>query len=160
MNIEVRDATPDDAAAVANLFYRTILNVNIGDYSSDQVEAWAGPAPGLEMWSERIAPDDDARRMFIAVMDGVVVGFAELEADGHVDTLYVHHEYQGLGIASRLLDRVEAEAQRLGIDRLYTEASITAEPFFRRRGFSVVAPQQVEVRGHFFKNYRMERQGL
>lgn len=160
MKIEVRVATPDDAPAVAELFYRTILNVNAGDYSRDQVEAWAGPAPDPEMWSERIASDDSARRTFVAVQGPRVVGFAELEEDGHIDTLYVHHECQGLGVASRLLDQVEAEAQRLRIGRLYTEASITAKPFFRRRGFSVIAPQQVEVRGRFFRNYRMEKQGL
>ncbi len=122
VKIEVRVATPDDATVVAELFYHTILNVNVGDYSRNQVEAWAGPAPDTAMWSERIASDDSTRRMFIAVRDGQVVGFAELEEDGHIDTLYVHHEFQGLGVASRLLDRVEAQAQRLGISRLYTEA--------------------------------------
>ena len=160
MNVEVRDATPADAPAVADLFYLTILNVNTRDYSRGQVEAWAGPGPDSEMWSERIASDDNVRRMFIASWSGRVVGFAELEVDGHIDTLYVHHEFQGRGTASQLLDRIEAGAQRLGITRLVTEASITAEPFFRRKGFSVVESQQVEVRGHTFTNYRMEKKGL
>ena len=69
----------------------------------------------------------------MAALDGAIVGFAELEGDGHLDTLYVHHEHQGRGIASALLDRIEAEARRLGMARLYTEASITAQPFFRAR---------------------------
>ena len=45
VHFEVRDATASDASAVADLFYNTILNVNVGDYSVAQVEAWAGPAP-------------------------------------------------------------------------------------------------------------------
>ena len=135
MHFEVRDATVGDASAVADLFYNTILNVNVGDYSVAQVEAWAGPTPDLEMWDRRIAEDNSTRRMFVATTEDGVLGFAGLETDGHVDTLYVHHEYQGCGIASALLDRIEAEARRLGLHRLYTEASITAEPFFRARGF-------------------------
>jgi putative acetyltransferase len=95
--------------------------------------------------------------MFVATKEDGVVGFAEWEEDGHVDTLYVHHEYQGCGIASALLDRIEAEGRRLGLRRLYTEASITAEPFFRGRGFSMVRPQVVEVRGHNFRNFVMEK---
>ena len=160
MNFEVRDADAGDASAVAALFHDTILRVNVRDYSVAQVGAWAGPAPEPEMWEKRIAADRDERRMFVATKDGRVVGFAELEGDGHLDTLYVHHEFQGCGIASRLIDRIEAEARRREIHRLYTEASITAEPFFRGRGFSVVRPQIVEVRGHTFRNYVMEKVDL
>jgi len=155
--VEVRDATSGDASAVADLFYNTVLNVNLGDYSVAQVEAWAGPAPVPEMWERRITEDGSARKMFVATREDVVVGFAELKEDGHVDTLYVHHEYQRFGIASALLDRIEAEARRLGLRRLYTEASITAEPFFRGRGFSMVRSQVVEVRGHTFRNFVMEK---
>jgi len=159
MNVEVRDAVSGDAPAVAALFYHTILNVNLGDYSAEQVEAWAGPGPDPGMWETRIAADIDLRRMFVATEEERIVGFAELEADGHLDTLYVHHEFQGRGIASRLLDRIEVEARHLGIGRLYTEASITAEQFFRSRGFSVVRQQLVEVHGHVFRNFVMEKVG-
>lgn len=157
MNVEIRDATARDAADIADIFYHTVLNVNVRDYSRTQVEAWVGPAPEPEMWGRRIAAGERVRRTFVAVQGERVLGFAEFEGDGHIDTLYVHHEFQGRGIASRLLDRIEAEAQRLGLTRLYTEASITAEPFFRKRGFSAVAAQQVEVGGHTFRNYRMEK---
>jgi putative acetyltransferase len=160
VHVEVRDATAGDAAAVAHLFHTTILNVNVGDYSVAQVEAWAGPAPVPEMWERRITESGIARKMFVAAKEDRVVGFAELEQDGHVDTLYVHHQYQGCGIASALLGRIEAEARRLGLRRLYTEASITAEPFFRGRGFSIVKPQVVEVRGHTFRNFVMDKVDL
>jgi len=159
VNFEIRDATTSDAVAIADLFYHTVLHVNLRDYSRAQVEAWAGPAPDPEKWEKRIAAAESVKRTFVAARDGRVLGFAEFEGDGHIDTLYVHHEFQGCGIASRLLDRIEAEAQRLGLTHLYTEASITAEPFFRKRGFSVVTPQSVEVRGLTFRNYRMEKRG-
>jgi putative acetyltransferase len=158
VNFEIRAATTHDAAAIADLFYHTVLNVNIMDYSRTQVQAWAGPAPEPGWWGERIAARE--RQTFVAVQGERVLGFAEFEGDGHIDTLYVHHEYQGYGIASQLLDRIEAEAQRLGLARLYTEASITAKPFFRKRGFSVVTPQRVKVRGQTFRNYRMEKRRM
>jgi putative acetyltransferase len=59
-----------------------------------------------------------------------------------------------------LLDRIEAEARQRGLSRLYTDASITAEPFFRAKGFSLVNPQLVEVRGHTFRNFVMEKESL
>jgi hypothetical protein len=39
VNVEVRGATVGDASAVADLFYYTVLNVNLGDYLVAQVEA-------------------------------------------------------------------------------------------------------------------------
>ena len=52
---------------------------------------------------------------------------------------------------------VVAEARRLGLARLFTEASITARPLFEAQGFAVLAPQVVRCRGAEFVNYRMER---
>ena len=57
MPVEVRNAAAGEASAVADIFYNTVLNVNVGDYSVAQVEAWAGPAPDPEMWERRIAED-------------------------------------------------------------------------------------------------------
>jgi putative acetyltransferase len=71
--------------------------------------------------------------------------------------MYVHPEHEGRGIASALLTCLEAAARRGGLVRLFTEASITARPFFERRGFKVLNAQLVELRGEEFKNYRMEK---
>lgn len=71
--------------------------------------------------------------------------------------MFVHPEYQGLGIASRLLGSVEDEALKLGFSRIYTEASRTARPFFERKGFRVITKQIVEKRGQGLENFLMEK---
>jgi putative acetyltransferase len=71
--------------------------------------------------------------------------------------MYVHPEHEGRGIASALLTCLETAARRESLVRLFTEASITARPFFERRGFTVLTAQLVEFRGEEFKNYRMEK---
>ena len=88
---------------------------------------------------------------------GRPVGFAELEPNGHIDRVYVSADRQRRGIGRQLLAAVIAEARRVGLARLFTEASITARPFFEAQGFAVLAPQVVTCRGVEFVNYRMER---
>ncbi len=56
-----------------------------------------------------------------------------------------------------LLNQIEQVARSLQIERLFTEASLTAKPFFERRGFDVVRAQQVERRGVWFCNFVMEK---
>ena len=48
-------------------------------------------------------------------------------------------------------------AHAQGVARLFTEASITARPFFEAQGFSVIASQRVEKRGQMLTNFRMQK---
>jgi putative acetyltransferase len=124
------------------------------DYSEAQVRAWAPDEIDEGAWATARAK----ARTLVAERDGAPVGFIDLEPDGHIDMLFVHPAEQRRGTAAALLGRVEAAAREAGIARLYTEASITARGFFERRGFRVVAPQTVELRGQRFLNYRMAKE--
>ena len=71
--------------------------------------------------------------------------------------MFVHADHQGRSVARALLDHIHDHANRHGIDRLFTEASITARPFFERNGFEMIEAQDVELRGETFRNYRMAK---
>jgi len=152
--VSLRLATATDSAAVAAIFHEAIRVLAAADYPPDQIEAWAG-APDPARWRARIS--DPRRELWIAEIDGSVAGFCDLEADGHVDTLYVHPNFAGRGVASSLLQQIEARAAARGLSRLYTEASLTARPVFTRHGFVVIAPQDVPRGGVVLRNYRMEK---
>jgi len=151
--VTLRPYRPDDAPALLTLFQDTIRRVNSRDYTPEQIRAWASDDIDPQVWAARLAG------RFVALADeaGRPVGFADLEASGHVDRFYVSADHQGRGVGRLLLSAVVAEAQRLGVSRLFTEASITARPFFESHGFVVLTPQVVTVRGVEFVNYRMER---
>jgi putative acetyltransferase len=150
--VTLRPFRPDDAPALLALFRDTIRRVNSRDYSPAQVAAWASDDIDPVRWFERFT----GRFVPVAEEAGRPVGFAELERDGHVDRVYVAADHQRRGIGRQLLTAVVAEARRVGLARLFTEASITARPFFEAHGFVVRAPQVVTCRGVEFVNYRME----
>jgi len=152
----IRRATPDDALAIATLYHHTVKKINSRDYAPTQIEAWAGETPDEEKWRER----QTHRTTFVDEHNGTIRGFAELKENGHIDAVYVDADCQRLGIASALLDEIEKEAVARGVTSLSTEASITAQPFFAKRGFETVAAQDVEYRGQVFRNYRMRKQDL
>ena len=80
------------------------------------------------------------------------MGFGDIDSNtGYLDRLYVHKDHQGMGIATALCDRLEASAAGL----LVTHASITARPFFEKRGYKLVKEQQIERQGIFLTNYVM-----
>ncbi len=150
-SLSLRPYRSDDLDAVIAVFLESVQKVAAKDYSPDQIKAWAQVDP--DKWAARLL----ARMAWVVTVEQQIVGFSELEADGHLDTLFVHPGYQGRGVATALLDIVEAAARGQGVLRLFTEASITAYPFFERRGFRLINPQIVEVRGQMLQNFRMEK---
>ena len=71
-----------------------------------------------------------------------------------VDRLYVHKDFQSRGIATALCDALEGA---LSVPLVYTDASITAKPFFLGRGYRLVREQRVERHGVALTNFRMEK---
>ncbi len=149
----IRDYDAGDAPKIARLFYETIRSVNRADYSEEQVRAWAPGVPDPEEWHARMA----GRRTLVAEEDGEVVGFAELEGEGHLELLYLRGDVVGRGVGRRLYREVEREARGLGLGRIFTEGSITARPFFERQGFRVVREQTVSRRGVGLTRFAMEK---
>jgi putative acetyltransferase len=153
MGIVIRDYRPEDLNALIDLFRGSVRSVARRDYSEGQVLAWAPDIIDSEDFGLRRA----AKPTWVAQINGQIAGFADLEPDGHVDMLYVHVGHQAKGVARVLLSHIENVAMRRSLDRLYTEASITARTAFERSGFQVIAEQTVTVRGEAFVNYRMEK---
>jgi putative acetyltransferase len=152
-SIEIRLFNKQDAEQIARLFHQTIREVNINDYSVNQVKAWAPDDIYFRDWvsicSEKFT--------YVADDSGTIAGFGELESDGHIDCFYCHKNYQRMGVGKKIYQAIEAKACELKIHRLYTEASITAKPFFLHMGFSIIKKQQVERKGESFINYAMEK---
>ena len=152
-NTTIRDYDADDAPQIVRLFYETVCSVNCADYSEEQVRAWAPGVPDPEEWHARMAD----RRTLVAEEGGEVVGFAELEEDGHLDMLYVRGDSVGRGVGRRLYRAVEREARGRGLGQIFTEASVTARPFFERRGFRMVRERTIVRRGVELTNFAMEK---
>lgn len=153
MSIRIRAFVPRDTQAVMNLFRETIHHVNIQHYNAEQIAAWAPAVMDYDLWLGSLV----AHHTAIADEDGVIVGFTDWEDNGHLDRFYVHKDRQGVGVGKLLLEAVENDARLQGATRFFTEASITARPFFERRGYRMLAEQQVALRGQVFTNYRMEK---
>ena len=91
----------------------------------------------------------------VALIDGRIAGFADMDpTSGYLDRLYVHKDDQGKGVATALCDRLERENPS---ETYMVHASITARPFFEKRGYAVVCKQEVQRHGVWLVNYAMEK---
>lgn len=143
-----------DCGSMAELFYETVHSVNAADYTKEQLDAWATGNVDLTAWDKSflehftiVAEEtgDDGKR---------IVGFGDIDSTGYLDRLYVRKDRQRRGIASAICGELENVADAA---KITTHASITARPFFLKRGYRVVREQQVERGGILLTNYVMEK---
>ena len=141
----LRPYRSEDCPVLAALFYDTVHTVNARDYTPEQLDAWADGQVDLAAWDASFL----AHTTLVAEAEGIIVGFADLADDGYLDRLYVHKDWQGRGVATALCDALSGAR--------VTHASLTARPFFEKRGWQVVKEQRVERRGVLLTNFVMKR---
>ncbi|MBG1263360.1 GNAT family N-acetyltransferase [Nostoc commune] len=142
-----------DTEEIMKLFYDTVPEVNIHDYTREKVDAWAPANMDIDVWMKGLV----SKFTYVAEDQGKIIGFGELEANGHIDRFYCHKDFQRKGIGKKILEQLESKAKSLKIEKLFVEASITAKPFFESQSFIVVKQQQVERRGQKLINFIMEK---
>jgi putative acetyltransferase len=148
--MEIREYKSSDCNTIVQLFYDTVHSINAKDYTSEQLDVWATGSVDIEEWNTIFLESYTV----VVVEDGVLIGFGSIENSGYLDMLYIHKNYQRRGVASAICDKLEKSSCNKIIT---TYASITAKPFFEKRGYRVVKENEVERKGIKLKNYLMEK---
>ncbi|WP_293704193.1 GNAT family N-acetyltransferase [uncultured Parasutterella sp.] len=125
----IRKYQASDCAELAELFYTTVHTANAKDYSKEQLDAWAPLTRNLKEWNRSF----EKHISFVAVENKQIVG-------------------QRMGIGTAICNKLEGAVQ----GNVFTHASITAKPFFEKRGYKVIKGQTVKRRGVLLTNFVME----
>jgi len=141
-DVVIRASRPEDMPTVADLRWR---------WSVEE----GGATPGVTPEAYRAAMADfaaahpDTHRCVVAELDGRVLGMAWLglvarpptpdrpgrRLTGDVQTVYVHPDLRGRGVAKRLVTALLDAADDLGVERTSVHSSVDGETLYRRLGF-------------------------
>ncbi|OIV42961.1 GNAT family N-acetyltransferase [Flavobacterium johnsoniae] len=149
-----RKATASDLNEMQQLYIGTIQSVCISDYNNDQIAAWISGVKNTERWVEVIR----TQFVLLAIIKDQIAGFGTLKDDNYIDFFYIHKDFQRQGIADKLLTELELEAQKQHSKIITSDISITAKPFFEKKGY-VVKAEQKNIRLNIeLINYKMEKE--
>ena len=143
----IRKYQSSDCKELTELFYNTVHTVNAGDYTKEQLDVWAPEQADLEKWDQSL----QANYSVVAVENGKIAGFGDIDKAGYLDRLFVHADCQRKGIGAAICNQLEQAVE----GTITVHASITAKPFFEKRGYEAVREQQVERQGIYLTNYVM-----
>lgn len=131
--MKIRLAQDKDYAGIARLHRATVRSVNAKDYPQDIIEIWS-----MRSSAQRFRGNEDRCKRWVAVEGDKVIGFVDHSLDGELWGLYVHKDYIGEGIGSRLLGIAEDSIKKAGRKEIILKSTITARGFYQKHGYEVV----------------------
>lgn len=151
-SLSYRKATHEDIPTLKDLFRETVTTVNRRDYTCEETADWASCMDSRARWEKLI----EGMHVIVAIAPSDrIVGFAAINDEGYLHSMFVHKDCQGQGVATFLLSIMEEYAKRNGINEITSEVSITARPFFERKGYTVITEQKVRANKLYMTNYKM-----
>ena len=137
--VQVRRYEERDLDEVHALVVRTIRHCYPPHYPPRAVEFF------IEHHNrENIAEDGVQAFMVVATAGNRIVGTGTLSS-GTVARVFVDPELQGSGIGVAMMNALESEACRSGVDRLTLHSSVPALRFYQRLGYEVLSDGALDV---------------
>ena len=148
--MQLREYITSDCEQLAELFFQTVHSVNAKDYTKEQLDVWATGNVDLNRWDKSFKE----HYTIIAICNDEIVGFGDINSSGYLDKLFVHKNHQHKGIATAICDELESSVTG---KKIITHSSITAKPFFEKRGYRVKKEQTIVRNGISLTNFIMEK---
>lgn len=154
MSYKIRPLEEKDIHDMQNLFHATVLNINIKDYTKEEVEDWASCGDDMEHWKEILF-----NNQFIGAFDKQdnLIGYSSMNKNGYMHSMFVHKDWQGKCIATQLLSEIEKIAREYEVKEITSEVSKTARPFFEHKGYVVECEQKQQANRLKLTNYKMKK---
>ena len=134
--MRIRRMADRDADAVCVLIARNLREVNSKDYPADYVEAIIRAHD-----HDTIVRRMHETHMYVACEADAVIGCGVIRYDESKDeslllTIFVLPEFHGQGVGRQIVRALEADTYARRSRRIVLHASVTAEAFYRKLGYT------------------------
>ncbi len=133
--ISLRPAEETDAWVLSAIHIAAIKALPATFYTQEELLAWRNYRDKPD--GSNILKSMKVEIFWVAIEQDVVIGFASFIIDELIG-LYVHPKYQGKGIGRLLVQHFCNEAIDQGVNKVITTASLYAEGFYLRLGFTAI----------------------
>jgi putative acetyltransferase len=150
--MKIREYNFEDAEAHAKVHRKSVRNIASNDYNDDVIEAWASKEP-------EDSPLEEQKVRFVAEEDGEIIGFSDYnKTTNELSGLYLKPEYARKGIGTKLLEKIEEDARKEGLEELWCKSTVTAKEFYEKHGYKIIEEATHELEeGIKMKVYRMKK---
>jgi GNAT superfamily N-acetyltransferase len=132
--MEIRAATPEDAAAACQVMRRSIAELCVADHRNDEaiLTRWLDNKTP-EVFASWVRRSDNS--LFVAVEANRILGVGSVTDAGEINLNYVSPAARFRGVSRALLGALEARAVERGNTRCTLTSTETARRFYLANGY-------------------------
>ena len=147
----IRPWSERDAEESYAIYASAVLD-GAGDHYDDvQRRAWVPKRSMEDWWVPRLSADIT----WLAEDAAGPTGLIALRPDGYLDLFFTLPRVRGDGTAGALYETLREEARKRGLCHLSAHASHLLCPFLEKRGWRVIAPEDIVRNGVVLRRFEM-----
>ncbi len=153
LNRYLRPCEISDEIALREVYEDAIRTCDKSLYSQKQIDAWSALAylPGV------LDKPLKYGRGWVSCVNNKIEAFGLKYPHDRLALLYCRGRSSRQGHATALLHQIEQDSLKDRPINLQTEASLFSYKLFLRHGWTIIAPQEIQIGGVDFSRYLMEK---
>jgi len=151
--MNLRQITIKDQLELKKVYFDSIQSLDEKIYSQEQKRAWSSQAWDNKNFDKSIAKG----KGWLLSEKGIIIAFAIRYPNNRIALFYCKGKFQRKGFGSKLLQKLEDEAKKEGLDFLSTEASLISYELFLKNEWKIIRKEKVIINNIFFERYKMTK---
>ena len=151
--MNLRQITSKDQLELKKVYFDSIQSLDEKIYSKEQKRAWSSQAWENPSFVKSVTQG----KGWLLSEEGIIIAFATRYPKNRIALFYCKGKYQRKGCGSKLLNRIEDEAKKEGLDFLSTEASLISYKLFLKNDWEIIRKEKVTINNNFFERYKMTK---
>jgi len=149
--MNLRQITIKDQLDLKKVYFDSIQSLDENIYNQDQKIAWSSQAWDNPNFDKSVTKG----KGWLLSEKGIVIAFATRYPNNRIALFYCRGKFQRKGYGSKLLNKLENEAKKEGLDYLLTEASLISYELFLKNEWKILRKEKVTIKNIFFERYKM-----
>ena len=149
--MKLKQITKKDQLKLKEVYFDSISSIDENIYSKEHKFAWASQAWDNSEFQKSLLNGIGSK----LICNNKIIGFATRYPENRLSLLYVRGNFKRKGFGTMILNSIERDALKSGINKLNTEASLISYELLLKRNWKIDRKEKVNIKGLFFDRYRM-----
>ena len=149
--MKLKQITQKDQLKLKEVYFDSVCSIEENIYSKEHKFAWACQAWENFEFEKSLLKGIGSK----LICNNKIIGFATRYPENRLSLLYVRSNYKRKGLGTLILNSIERDALKSGINKLNTEASLISYKLLLKRKWEIDRKEKVNINGLIFERYKM-----
>ena len=149
--MKLKQITKKDQLKLKEVYFDSVCSIDENIYSKEHKFAWACQAWENTEFEKSLLKGIGSKLM----SNKKIIGFATRYPENKLSLLYVRGAFKRKGLGTLMLNSIERDAFKSGINKLNTEASLISYKLLLKNKWEIDYKEKVNINGLIFERYKM-----